>query len=266
VRIGEDIRIVASDLDGTLLRRDGSVSPRTVRALGSAVDAGANVVLVTARPPRWVDAIAAELPCDPVAVCSNGALTYDVHRRRVVDERPMAAEVVRQTVGLLRTELAGAAFAVEIGLSYGQEPHYQNSWPLPPGAMLSAVEELVTGPISKLLVRHGDPGDPWEILARARAALGSLVEVTSSGPGAPLEIAAPGVTKASALARLAEAAGVGPGAVVAFGDMPNDLPMLAWAGTSVATANAHPDVLAAVDHVTADCDEDGVARFPERLS
>jgi hydroxymethylpyrimidine pyrophosphatase-like HAD family hydrolase len=265
VRLGEDIRIIACDLDGTLLRRDGSVSARTVAALDSAVRAGVTVVLVTARPPRWVDPVAAQLPCHPVAVCCNGALTYDADRRRVVDERPIAAAVARRAAELLRSELAGAAFAVEIGLSYGQEPDYPNRWPLPPEAVVSPVETLVTGPISTLIVRHTDPGDPWTVLERARQRLGTMVEVTCSGPDAPLEVAAPGVNKASALGRLADAAGVAAGEVLAFGDMPNDLPMLAWAGNAVATANAQPDVQAAVDYVTGDCDEDGVAEFLEAL-
>ncbi len=265
MRLGEEIRIVACDLDGTLLRRDGSLSARTVAALDAAGRAGTSVVLVTARPPRWVDPVVAELPGRPLAVCCDGALTYDPHRKKVVDERPIAATVARAAVGRLRSELAGAAFAAEIGLSYGQEPGYPNRWPLPPQATVAAIETLVAGPISTLIVRHTDADDPWEILDRARRSVGAMAEVSCSGPEAPLHVVAPGVNKASALAPLADAAGVGAGSVLAFGDMPNDLPLLTWAGTGVATANAHPDVLAAVDHVTGDCDEDGVANFLEGL-
>jgi hydroxymethylpyrimidine pyrophosphatase-like HAD family hydrolase len=265
VRLGEEIRIIACDLDGTLLRRDGSVSARTVVALDAAVRAGTTLVLVTARPPRWLDAVAAELPCHPVAVCCNGALTYDVHHKTLVDERPISATVARWAVGRLRSELPSAAFAAEIGLSYGQEPEYPNRWPVPPQAIVSAVEALVAGPVSTLIVRDTDSDDAWQILERARRAVGRLAEVTCPGPGGPVELTGVGVNKASALARLAAAAGVGAAQVLAFGDMPNDLPMLTWAGTGVATANAHPDVLAAVDHVTGDCDEDGVADFLDGL-
>jgi hydroxymethylpyrimidine pyrophosphatase-like HAD family hydrolase len=265
VRLGEEIRIVACDLDGTLLRRDGSVSARTVAALGAAVAAGATVVLVTARPPRWVDPVAAELPTHPVAICCNGALTYDAHRRQLVDERPMVAAVALEAARRLRAELAGAVFAVEVGLAYGQEPAYPNRWPLPASTTVSALEALVTGPISTLIVRHEDQDDPWRVLERARRVVGGLAEVTCSGLAAPLEVVGPGVTKASALASLAAGQGVGAGGVLAFGDMPNDLALLGWAGTSVATANAHEDVLAAADHVTGDCDDDGVAGFLEGL-
>ncbi len=262
---GERVHMVASDLDGTLLRRDGALSPRTVSAITSAVDAGTEVVLVTGRPPRWVDAVAAQIPCHPVVICSNGALTYDAKERAVTGEHTISPGAALQLVDLLRAELTDPAFAVEAGFAYGQEPTYPNQWPLPAGSLVAAVEHLVTMPVAKLVVRHKEPGDPWEVLDRARRAVGELAEVTSSGPGAPIELAAPGVSKASALAFLAAVAGVEAKAVLAFGDMPNDLTMLAWAGTSVAPANAHPEVLAAVDYVTTDCDQDGVAVFLEGL-
>ncbi len=261
--LGERVHMVASDLDGTLLRRDGTLSTRTVSAVTSAAHAGADVVLVTGRPPRWVDAVAAQIPCHPVVICSNGALMYDARERTVIGEYPISPETALQVVDLLRAELSDAVFAVEAGFTYGQEPTYPNQWPLPHGSLVAGVETLVTLSVVKLVVRHKEPGDHWEVLDRARRSVGELAEVTSSGPGAPIELAAPGVTKASALAFLASVAGVEAREVLAFGDMPNDLTMLAWAGTSVAPANAHPEVLAAVDYVTTDCDQDGVALFLE---
>ena len=105
-----------------------------------------------------------------------------------------------------------------------------------------------------------------ELLALAVEVLDGQVAVTSSSSEALLEISAAGVTKASALAALAARAGIPAAEVVAFGDMPNDLPMLAWAGRAVAVANAHPEVLAVADEVTASNDEDGVALVLERLA
>lgn len=265
VSLGEGLLLIATDLDGTLLRRDGSLGDRTVAAIAAAREAGMVVVLVTARPPRWVDHVAAQLSCHPLVICSNGAIIYDAESRQVLAEHPIPPEVSRQVVEALRAELTGVAFAVEAGLSYGQEATYPNQWPLPAEALIAEAEQLVARPVAKLIVRHGEGGDHWELVERARQMLTGLVEVSSSGPGAPIEIAAPGVSKAFALEALARQHGVSPGAVVAFGDMPNDLPMLAWAGTSVAPANAHPDVLAVVDHVTEDCDQDGVAVFLEQV-
>ena len=95
--------------------------------------------------------------------------------------------------------------------------------------------------------------------------VGETVTLTHSSDDGLVEISASGVSKATGLARLAEERGIDPGRAVAFGDMPNDLPMLAWAGRAVAVANAHPEVLALADEVTASNDEDGVARVLERL-
>ena len=118
--------------------------------------------------------------------------------------------------------------------------------------------ELVDGPVLKLLARHEElgPQDYWDA---AEAAVGEQVTITWSSTSTMLEISAVDVTKASTLALVAAELGVAAVDVVAFGDMPNDLPMLAWAGTSYAMANAHESVLAAGEHVAPSNDEDGVA-------
>ncbi len=95
--------------------------------------------------------------------------------------------------------------------------------------------------------------------------VGDLVLPTHSNGDRPIEMSAVGVTKASTLAELCERHGIPASEVAAFGDMPNDLPMLTWAGRSYAVANAHPAVLAAVDHKVPANDEDGVARTLEEL-
>jgi len=127
------------------------------------------------------------------------------------------------------------------------------------------VYDLLDGPLTKLLVRHEDRTSD-DLLAAARAAVGDLAELTHSTPsgGALLEISASGVSKATTLARFCAGRGIDAADVLAFGDMPNDLPLLAWAGTPYAVANAHPDVLAAVERHTASNDDDGVAHVLER--
>ena len=100
---------------------------------------------------------------------------------------------------------------------------------------------------------------PEEFWGRVEELVGHLVTTTWSSSFALVEISAVGVTKATTLATLAAELGIGPDEVIAFGDMPNDLPLLGWAGTSYAMANAHADVLALADHVAPPNDEDGVA-------
>lgn len=260
--------LVATDLDGTLLRPDGSVSRRTAAALQAAETAGVVVVMVTGRPPRWLAPVAEQVGHTGVAVCANGAVVYDLHAERVVETFAISREVVLEVVAAVRAAVPEVAFAVEdVDLGYGREEAYVRR-PVP-GAppeevRVASLEDLVDGTIVKLLVRH-EGMDSDRLLAAAREVAGELAELTHSSSSGLLEISATGVTKASTLARLAAEHGVDAAEVVAFGDMPNDLPMLAWAGTAYGMANAHPDVLAAVDHVAPPNSADGVAVVLESL-
>jgi Cof subfamily protein (haloacid dehalogenase superfamily) len=257
-------RVVATDLDGTLLRTDGSISARSRKALALAEAAGATVIFVSGRPPRWVDELADTIGSHGLAICANGALVYDVANRVVVDQQALPTEVAIQVAQALRTAIPGVVFAVERRLEFGREPAYESSWPLPAGAVEGRLEELVVEPVAKLLARHEEL-DPEEFKARAAEVVGSLAEATHSSPSALLEISAVGVSKATTLARLCAERGFAAAEVVAFGDMPNDVPMLSWAGTSYAVANAHPDAAAVADHRCGSNDDDGVARVLERL-
>jgi Cof subfamily protein (haloacid dehalogenase superfamily) len=203
-----------------------------------------------------------------VAVCANGALIYDLHTEQVVREHPMDAEVARRLVVALREALPEVTFAIERGVrGFGHEPAYRPRFEPPPGVLVAELDELLSEPVIKVLARH-ETMDPDQLHAAASeviADLAELVTVTFGGTDGLLELSAAGVTKAYALEQLASEHGVGAAEVVAFGDMPNDLPMLAWAGHAVAVANAHPDVRAIADEVTATNDEDGVALVVERV-
>ena len=256
-------RLVASDLDGTLLRSDGTVADRTREALARVEQAGSLFVMVTGRPPRWMAQVAQEAGHRGLAVCANGALVYDLHTEQVVQDFRIDGATTLQLVQALRSQVPGIAFAVEKGHDgFGREsayvPRYDN------GELLVApIEELVEPGVVKLLARvEGTPSD--DLLAQAREVIGELAECTHSSGDGLVEISAAGVSKASGLAVLAQEWGVDAADVIAFGDMPNDLPMLSWAGRSVGMGNAHPDVLELVDEVTATNDDDGVAAVLER--
>lgn len=258
-------KLIATDLDGTLLRSDGSVDERTRRALAEAEAAGLAVVICTARPPRWLRPIAEATGHRGLAVCANGAVIWDLRTESVVSEFPLHHEVSAEVVRRLRSALPDGTWAVETLHRFGHEPAYTPKWPVPDDTVVDVVDALLGEPAIKLLMRH--PSLPADgLLEVARELLGELVEVShSSTSDALLEISAAGVSKASALAGLCQERGIRPEEVVAFGDMPNDVPMLVWAGRGVAVANAHPEVVAAADEVTASNDENGVARVLERL-
>jgi hydroxymethylpyrimidine pyrophosphatase-like HAD family hydrolase len=251
-------RIIASDLDGTLLHSDGTLGERTRRALAAAAAAGIQIVLCTARPPRWMAPLARALDHDGLAVCANGAVIWDLAASAEVESFPIAPGAARAVVDELRRALPHAAWALERVDRFGHEPGYEPHWPVPEDTIVAAIDDLLGEPPVKLMLR--DPELSADaLLGRARELVGHLVECShSSSHDTLLEMSAAGVSKASSLQRLCDRAGVPAGAVMAFGDMPNDLPMLQWAGIGIAVANAHPAVLEAADEVTAANDADGV--------
>ncbi|MFG2640946.1 HAD family hydrolase [Streptomyces sp. NPDC048370] len=264
-------RLIATDLDGTLLRDDKSVSERTVAALAAAERAGIEVFFVTGRPARWMDVVSAHVHGHGLAICANGAAVVDLHSGGTfVKVRPLAREVALDVVSALRAATPGVSFAVEQTTGIHYEPLYPPFF-LDPGATVASAEKLLfeeepgaAPPVIKLLAQHPDL-DPDAFLATARAAAGSLASFTRSSPTALLEISGLGVSKASTLALCCAERGISAEEVVAFGDMPNDIEMLSWAGRSYAMANAHPDVIAAASGHTVANNEDGVAVVIERI-
>jgi len=258
-------RVVATDLDGTIVRSDGTISARTRDALTAAESAGAMVVIVTGRPPRWLHGIAEETGHHGLAICANGALVYDLHTEQVVESHPLEVADAQRLVDELRSAIPGLTFGVEsVDVGFAHEPAYQPRWTTDASTIVAEIETLLSGPVAKLLGRHEGMGSD-ELLARAREVVGEqLATLTHSSRDGLLEISAAGISKASTLDAVCAERGLRAHDAVAFGDMPNDLPMLAWAGHSVAVANAHPEVLAAADEVTASNDDDGVAQVLER--
>ncbi|WP_101830874.1 HAD family hydrolase [Frankia canadensis] len=255
--------LVATDLDGTLIRSDGTVSARTRAALGRVRRSGATVVFVTGRPSRVMAGIAAQTAASGLAICANGALVFDLDAGVAVSHRYLESATALRLARAIRELVPDAAFAVESGTRFGREPRFETMWPDPQELVGAFHELLVTLPATKLLVRRG--GRPFTAVYDVIVELAGADAVVTTSSADLVEIAGPGVSKAVALAELAAQRGVRADQVVAFGDMPNDLPMFAWAGHSVAVANAHPDVLAAADEITASNDDDGVALILERL-
>jgi len=255
-------RLIASDLDGTLLDSSGALSTRSVNAFRDVQIAGIDVVIATARPPRWMHEFGDVIGDHGVAICSNGAFVYDVPTRSVLSARPIVADVVVGMVGALRQAIPGIAFAVESAAGFGREPAYADPHVSPPDTQVSDIADLLDPLPGKLLARAPGVGED-EFLRRVTEVVGESALVAFSGAGGLAEISAVGVTKAAVLSEWAAERGVWPHQVWAFGDMPNDVPMLTWAGTSFAVANAHPEVLAVADHVVGSNDDDGVAGIVE---
>jgi Cof subfamily protein (haloacid dehalogenase superfamily) len=259
-------RVVATDLDGTLLGGDGRVSARTARALAAAGEVGIDVVFVTARPLRWLEDVAEHVAGHGVAICSNGAAVVDVAGLTVLEEHGMDAALVTELAGRARDVLGGPGntqLAVEHARGITLERHYVSEHPNPPGTpFVDRIEDLLPGSTLKMLVRSGTVRpDLHAVLADA---FGDLATVADSGAADLGEISRPDVSKASTLATWLASRGVGADEVWACGDAPNDLPMLRWAGRSFAVANARETVRSAVHEVCPANTDDGVAHVLER--
>jgi hydroxymethylpyrimidine pyrophosphatase-like HAD family hydrolase len=249
-------KLVATDLDGTLVRKDGSVSPYTRRVLATLEARGVPVIFVTGRPLRWTTPVFEHVGSHGLAIVSNGALVWDVAEQVPRMSRALEGEASWAVASRIRETLPGSLFAAERVDGFAVEPAYPLRDEDTPRIDLAG---LTATPMLKLLSTH--PGlAPDEYWKRAQNAVGDLATVTHSSTFALLEISAYGVTKASTLAQVAASLGVAAEDVIAFGDMPNDLAMLTWAGQSFAMADAHPEVLACAGNVAPSHEDDGVAR------
>ncbi|WP_075016456.1 Cof-type HAD-IIB family hydrolase [Actinacidiphila rubida] len=260
-------RLIATDLDGTLLRDDKTVSPRTVAALAAAEAAGIEVFFVTGRPARWMGVVSDHLASHGMAIVGNGAAVFDLRAGTLIEAFPLPESDALAVAHALREAVPGTAFAVERTAVFRREPAYEAPDPDGPGAC-APIETLLAEdrdqPVLKMLAKHPTL-NPDDFLATALAVAGRQAEITRSSETALLEISGAGVSKATTLAKCCAERGVTAAEVVAFGDMPNDLAMLSWAGTSYAVANAHPHVRAATRFMTASNQEDGVAQVIERI-
>lgn len=257
--------LIATDIDGTLLPDGaGQVRTRTAGVLADADRAGVPVVFVTGRPLRWMTGLWPHVGGHGRAIVSNGAVVYDVAEREVVRLAGLDAAVGLELADVIRTRLPDAAFALECVDGIRIEDGFPGDHPLPDGTPRGELSTLWSEPALKLLVRYRDAVAPEEIHRTVAALVGDAAVCTWSAAGL-LEISAAGVTKASALAWLAERLGVAQDDVVAFGDMPNDVAMLRWAGRAYAVTGAHPDAVAAADQLAPPCDDEGVAEVIARL-
>jgi Cof subfamily protein (haloacid dehalogenase superfamily) len=257
-------RLIASDMDGTLLRWDDTVSDDTVAELDRWREDDVPVVLATGRPPRWMRRIRDQLGYG-TAVCCNGAVLLDLEQFELFDEEHLHPEILDSVTRELRRRQPGTWFAVEYGLEFRHEPIYRPRWDVDaPGVAEATLEEMVAAPVAKLLARHEELS-PGEFVALVEDVIGDRATVTHSSSDALAEISAAGVTKASGLAKVAAMHCVGPEDVVVFGDMPNDIAAFEWVraagGRAVAMEHAHPDLMAVATDVTGTNEDDGVAAF-----
>jgi Cof subfamily protein (haloacid dehalogenase superfamily) len=263
--------LIACDVDGTLFDENETITPRTRDAVRAAVTAGARFVVATGRPPRWIRPVVEALGFAPMAVCANGAVIYDSATDRVVSAQTLAVDTLGELAEIATRAIPGAGLAVErIGErahdtatpQFISSPGYEHAWLNPDNTEVS-IEDLLSAPAIKLLIRKTGARSA-DMAAELSKHVGIEGDITYSTNNGLVEIVPLGISKATGVQEIAKPLGISNDEVVAFGDMPNDVPMLLWAGLGVAMGNAHPDALAAADEVTAPNTDDGVGRVLER--
>lgn len=266
------IRLIATDIDGTLLRSDHTVSERTRAVLTRAQNDGVPVVPISGRQAPVLAPVAQAAGLTGPAVCANGAVGYHLGRGEVLFEELLSVEAqtamqqamraVYPHIRCVSVRDAGRVFMPERGYVGMMDPG-DHGRPTDEPDVEYDLADVLAGPSTKLILRQ--PGtSAEELLALATHLAVPGTQATISG--APfLEVAAAGVTKASGLERLCAGLGIDRHEVAAFGDHVNDLDLLAWAGIGVAMGNGLAEVKQAADAVTATNDEDGLAVFVERL-
>jgi Cof subfamily protein (haloacid dehalogenase superfamily) len=263
--------LIATDVDGTLLDDDERVTPRTRQAVRAAVASGAQFVLATGRPPRWVPPVVEALGFAPMAVCANGAVIYDPDQDRIISARTLAVDVLTELAEIATRAIPGVGLAVErVGRSahdsatpqFVSSPGYEHAWLNPDNTEVS-IEDLLSAPAVKLLIRKAGARSS-DMAAELAKHIGLQGDITYSTNNGLIEINPLGTSKATGVEEVARPLGITAEDVVAFGDMPNDVPMLIWAGHGVAMGNAHEDAIAAANEVTTANTDDGLARVLER--
>ncbi|EDY45199.1 HAD family hydrolase [Streptomyces sp. SPB074] len=266
---GFPYRLVATDLDGTLLRSDDTVSPRTRAALLAAAEAGAPHIVVTGRAVPWTKKVLEELDYQGLAVCAQGAQVYDAGSGRLLTSVTLERGLARRAIELIEDVTGPLALAVSRDGLDGDVltgPGYETLSDALASIRLDDADRaaaLWEQPINKVYIQHAAL-DSTALAAVAQSIAGQLVGVVMAGEGV-VELLPLGLTKATGLSIAARRLGVKPAETIAFGDMPNDIPMFHWAAYGVAMAEAHESLKALADETTLSHDADGIATVLERL-
>lgn len=264
-------KLIATDLDGTLVRSDDTVSAFTHAVLDRVRAAGIPVVGATGRGPRLTELTRNDIRAADYLVLAGGGRVVDLTD---VDTGPITLRDERLDGHVLAdvlTDLEAAVGPLTVMVEALDGPDaplwgdHDPAWRYPDAFEVRPRPECLAGEVIKAFARTTDHHVDALLAAARRLVPAERATVTQAGLGF-IEICPPGVDKASGLAVVAEMLGVDPSDVLVFGDMPNDVPMFRWAGWGrVAVANAHPEVLALADEVTLSNDEDGVAVYLDRL-
>ena len=260
-------KLIATDLDGTIVPHNEGISQRTIAAFTKARNLGVEIFFVTGRPPRWMSDIREAFDFG-TAICCNGGLLYDLQNDKVLEEWMIEPTQLQSAVDVLRKTIPNISFAVESHTHFHREKAYIPRWDIGMDNVgVDTIDSVTNRPALKLLARLSQQEiSADDMLALATPVLEGIVNVTHSATNdSLLEISALGVSKGETLAMMAARIGLGADDCVSFGDNPNDFSMLQWCGRSYAMIDGHHAGPANAKDVAPPHDQDGVAIIIEKL-
>ncbi len=266
-------RLLATDLDGTLLQTGGTLSEFNRSALNRAREAGLDVVFITGRPPRWMSEIFEMTGHPGWALCANGAMTMDIETHEIIHADLLEPEAGLEMANRLTKLDPKMSFAVELALPHNDfviDATYRPRWETQTEPVRMTLPEMFsTGKVVKLLARPSgalSSHDADSFLHLAEQSAAGLCDITHSDINdLMLEMSALGINKGSGLAKIADVRGYDVSEVAAIGDMPNDIPMVKWAGRGCAVANAHDWVKEVADEILPSNDDNGVGVLIDQI-
>jgi Cof subfamily protein (haloacid dehalogenase superfamily) len=254
------IRMVAIDLDGTLLDDSKKISDQTVQALACLPMQDIRVVIASARPPRSVRHVYHSLRLDTLQINYNGALIWDEPKRSVVFHRPMTGELVRRMIDESRARFDEVLVTCEV-LDRWYTDRFEQPYTTETGRLfrpdvIAELDDFCDQDITKLLLL-GPPEMMDDLQPIVSGQYGEDVTVVRADPEL-IQIMDKRVSKATAVDMVAKQYGIPMKQVMAIGDAPNDVGMLQMAGIAVAMDNAHARVKQVADWVAPSNNDHGV--------
>lgn len=266
----QSYRLIAVDVDGTLTRPDGSISPRTVNVIHELQKRGLHLCIASGRPPQGILPVARMMGMDDYGgyiIGFNGGLLMDyvsgqiLYTAALPDEAlPVVVECGRRSGHAVFTYSEGCICTETPDDPYVRISHQRNGMPI---RAVSDFLSQIPLPVPKCII-SGEPDTMPALQREVAARLYGVADAYISDPYF-LEVVQRGVDKADALARLMESLGLNHHQLIAAGDGHNDIGMIRLAAMGIAMGNAHPDVRRVADVVALTAEHDGLAQVLEKL-
>lgn len=266
-----DYKMIALDMDGTLLNSKKEISKKILEAIEKAFDAGKEVILCTGRCVPELEIYIGQIPRLRYIVGISGALVYDLQKKKSIYMNEIPDDRVEKILDLVKdenvmTHLLGEKSLVQKSQMENMESYQMGGYSEMFYHVATPVEDILAyyrekkPQIMKVNLYHQNP----QGREKTRKKLSGENLVCINAERTSLEISAEGTTKGTGLQRLCEVLGIGLGQVIAVGDADNDLDVLSKAGLSIAMGNANQSVKDICDVIVSDCDHDGCAEAIEK--